>query len=53
MMRKMVDCSSHDSPYRSIGKQGEEYSPGIAGTLRSLREKIKSCKEDNDRLVEA
>ena len=53
MMRKMVDYSSHDSPYRSVGKQREEYSLGIAYTLRCLREEIRSCKADNDKLVEA
>lgn len=53
MMRKMVDYSSHESPYISVEKQGEEYSPGVADTLRSLRAKIRSCKADNCRLVEA
>ena len=53
MTRKMVDYNSHDSPHISVGKQGEEYSLGIADTLSSLREEIKSCKPDNDSLVEA
>jgi len=49
----MVDYSSCDSPYKSVGKQGGENSPSIEDTLRSLRENIRSCKADNDRLVEA
>jgi len=34
----MVEYISRDSSYRSIGKQGDEYSPDIAETLRSLME---------------
>jgi len=52
MTRKMVNYSSHDSPYKLVGKQGDGYSPDITDTLRSLREKIRSCKENNDRLIE-
>lgn len=52
MMRKILDYSSHDSPYILVMKQEDEYSPCIANTLRSLREKTRSCKEKNDRLVE-
>lgn len=29
MTSKMVDYSSHDSPYISLGQQGEDYSPSI------------------------
>lgn len=53
MTRKMVDHSSRDSTYRLVGQQGDEYSPDIADTLTSLRVEIKSCKVDNDRLLEA
>ena len=53
MPSKMVYYSSHDSPYKSIGKQGNVRSPSVEDTLRSLRAEIRSCKEDNDRLVEA
>jgi len=42
MTRKMVGYNSHDSPYISVGQQGEEYSPSIEDTLRSLREEIRS-----------
>lgn len=53
MTSEMVDYSSCDSPYRSTRKKGGKHSPSISYTLRSLRAEIKSCKEDNDRLVEA
>ncbi len=36
----------------SVEKQEEEYSLDLADTLRSLREKIKSFKIDNNRLIE-
>jgi len=49
----MVDYSSWDLSYISVGHQGDEYSLGIVDTLRSLRAQIKICKEDNDKLVEA
>ena len=51
MTRKMVDYSSRDSPYRSNEKNGDEYSPHIADTLRSLMAEIRSCKADNDRII--
>jgi len=47
----MVDCSSRDSPYRSYEKHGDEYSPHIKDTLRSLKVEIRSCKEDNHRII--
>jgi len=53
MMRKMVDYTSYDSPYILVGKQGGDNSPAIEDTLRNLRADIRSCKVDNDRLVEA
>ena len=49
----MVDYSSYDSPYKTIRKQGGEYLPGIADTMMSWKAEIRSCKLDNDRLVEA
>ena len=49
----MVDYSSHDSPYRSVEQQGDEYSPDIADTLRSLKVEIKSCKVYNDKIFES
>lgn len=60
---KMVEYSSHDSPYmrgvnsmeleRWVGKQEEEYSPDLADMLRRLKTKTRSFKEDNNRLIEA
>jgi len=38
---------------RLIEQQGEGYSLDIVDTLRSLRKEIRSCKADNDRLIEA
>jgi len=32
-------------------KHGDEYSPDIVDTLRSLKLKIGSCKADNDRII--
>jgi len=49
----MVDYSSRDSPYRPNEKHGDEYSPHIANTLRSLKKYIRSCKEDNDRIIQS
>lgn len=43
MMRKMVNYSSCESPYRSVGKQGGDHSPSTADTLRILRVEIRSC----------
>lgn len=53
MASNMVDYSSQDFPYRSYKKHGDGYSPHIEDTLRSLKEKIRSCKEDNDRIIQA
>lgn len=48
MTINMVDYNSRDSPYRPDEHHGEGYSPDIAKTLRSLKEEIRSCKDDND-----
>jgi len=53
MTRKMVDYSSWDSLYRSNEKHKEEYSPDIADILRILKAEIKSCKEDNDMIIQS
>jgi len=50
---RIVDYSSRDSPYRLDEKPREEYSPDIAYTLRSLKAKIRSCKADNDRIIQS
>lgn len=44
---------SCDSPYKSIEKQGDEYSPDIADTLRSLKVEIRSWRVDNDRIIQS
>ena len=48
MTRKMVDYNSRDSPYGSDEKCGVRNSSNLADTLRSLKEELRSCKEDND-----
>lgn len=49
----MLDYNSWDSPYRSAKQQGDEYSPNIADALRSLKANIRSCKVDNDNIIES
>ena len=49
----MVDYSSRQTSYKSVGEKGKEYSPGIADTLRILKEEIRIFKVDNARLDEA
>ena len=53
MTSTMVDYSSCDSPYRSVEWQGDEYSPNLADTMRSLKVDIKSCKAYNNMLIES
>ena len=53
MNRKMVDYSSRDSPYRSYEQHGDEYYPDMEDTLRSLKVEIKSCKANNDKLIQS
>lgn len=48
---KMVDYSSRESPCRLDEQHGDGYSPDMADTLRSLKEEIQSCKEDNDIII--
>lgn len=47
----MVDYK--DSPYELEEKYGVGNSPNLADTLRSLKEEIRSCKENNDRIIQA
>jgi len=42
-----------ESPYKSDEKCGVGYSFDLANTLRSLKEEIRSCKADNDRIIQA
>lgn len=53
MNRKMVDYSSRDSRYRSDEHPKDGYSLDIKDTLRILNEEIRSCKEDNDRIIQS
>lgn len=63
MKSKLVDYSSYDSSYRAkeklvgcenlVEQHGEGDSPDLAYILRSLKENIISCKENNDMLIEA
>jgi len=47
----MVDYK--DSPYESEEKYGFGNSSNLGVTLRSLKEEIRSCKENNDRIIQA
>jgi len=49
----MLDYSSHYYPYISDEQHGNEYSPDIENTLRSFKADIKSCKSDNDNIIES
>lgn len=53
MTSKMINYSSRDSSYRLDEKHGDGYSPDIANTLRSLEAEIRSCKEDNDTIIQS
>ena len=45
----MVDYK--DSSYESEEKYGVHNSFNLADTLRSLKEEIRSCKKNNDRIM--
>ena len=51
MTSKMVDYI--DSPYELDEKHDVGNSSDLAEKLRSLKEWIRSCKEDNDRIIHA
>lgn len=53
MTSKMVEYNSRDSPYGSNEQCGGQNSSDLVDTLRSLKEKIRSCKENNDRIIQA
>jgi len=53
MTSKMVDYSSQDSPYGLNEQCGVGNSSDLAKTLRSLKEEIRLCKVDNDRIIQA
>jgi len=47
----MVDYK--DSPYESNEQYGVGNYSDLADTLRSLKEEIRSCKENNERIIQA
>ena len=49
MVSKVVDYI--ESPYESDEKHGVGHSSDLADTLRSLKEEIKICKADNDKII--
>ena len=51
MTSKIVDYKG--SPYESNEKHGVGHSFDLADTLRSLKEEIRSCKADNDKIMQA
>lgn len=51
MRSRMVDYSLRDAAYKSIEKQGEVQSPDLANTQRSLKEEIKSWKQDTNKMI--
>ena len=51
MASKMVDYK--ESPYESEDQYSVGNSSNLANTLRSLKEEIRSCKVDNDRIIQA
>lgn len=53
MTGKMVDYSSRNTSYRSSKKDGDEYSPHIENSLRSLKEEIRSFKVDTDIIIQS
>lgn len=38
-------------PYESEEEYGDGYTSNLAGTLISLKEEIKTCKENNERII--
>lgn len=52
MTKKMVDYGSRDSPYGSDEQRGVGNSSDLADTLKSLKAKIRSCKENNNRIIQ-
>ena len=48
----MGDYSSHDSPYILDEQHGDEYSPDIAVMMISLKAEIRSCKAENDKIIQ-
>ena len=51
MANKVVDYI--ESPYASAGWRGVGQLSDLEDTLRSLKEEIRSCKVDNDKIMQA
>ena len=51
MTSKMVDYKY--SPYESDEQRGVGHSSDLEYTLRRLKEEIRSCKVDNDKIMHA
>lgn len=51
MASKMVDY--RDSPYESKEKYGVGKPSNFAVTLKCLKEEIRHCKVDNDRIIQS
>ena len=51
MASKVVEYIEY--PYASYGQHGVGQSFDLEDTLRSLKEEISSCKEDNDKIMQA
>lgn len=49
MARKVVEYIEY--PYAFDGQHAVGHSSYLADTLRSLREEIRSCKVDNDKIM--
>jgi len=49
MASKVVDYI--ESPYGLDEQRGVEHSSDLIYTMRSLKEEIRSCKEDNDWII--
>ena len=51
MASKVVDYIK--CPYASDDQRGVGHSYDLADTLKILKEEIRSCKEDNDKIMQA
>lgn len=51
MDKKVVDYV--ESPYASEEQRGVGHTSNLANTMRSLKEEIRSCKEDNNQIIQA
>ena len=52
MASKMVEYNFWDSPYGSDEQRGVGHSSDLEDTLRILKAEIRSCKADNDKIIQ-